>query len=195
MNPRIGCCESRFEPGVNGGRVDHRIGSERDRPGRHEFERREQLAGRAADEHEQVGESSAFRQRQLFGRTSRRQGSETQHRATNGAERCFACHEQLFDVTADVVPKLPHLRDDSAVRENGLDAEDEVACRSIADQRQSTGIGAYVAAKTAASFRAETKWQQQTGTGSGVLRKSDRRCGLGDRNTATLLFTPLKLTQ
>ena len=108
--------------------------AKRDRLGRHEFKRREQLAGRAPDEHEQVGERSAFRQLQLFGRTSRRQGSKTQHGDTNGAERSFASS-------------------------------------------------------------AETEWQQQTGTGSGVLCKSDRRCGLGDRNTATLLFTPLKLTQ
>ena len=152
MNPRIGCCGSGFEPGVNGGRVGHRIG----------------------------GERSAFRQLQLFGRTSRRQGSKTQHGDTNGAERSFASHKQLFDVRVDVVAKLPHLRDDSAVRENGLDAEDEVACGSIADHPQPTGIGGYVAAKTAASLRAETEWQQQTGTGSGVLRKSDRRCGLGE---------------
>jgi hypothetical protein len=168
MNPRIGCCGSGFEPGVNGGRVGHRIDGECDRPGRHEFERREQLAKRVPDEHEQVGERSAFRQLQLFGRTSRRQGSKTQHGDTNGAERSFASHKQLFDVRVDVVPKLPHLRDDSAVRENGLDAEDEVACGSIADHRPPTGIGAYVAAKTAASLRAETEWQQQTGTGSGV---------------------------
>ena len=179
MNPRTGCCGSGFEPGVNRGRVGHRIGGERDRPGRHEFERREQLAKRAADEHGQVGESSASRQLQLFGRTSRRQGSETPHSATNGAERSFASHEQLFDVTADIVPKFPHLRDDGAVRENGLNAEDEVACRPIADHRQSTGIGAYVAANSLASFRDETEWQQQTGTGGGVLRKSDRRCGVG----------------
>src|SRR6516164_4398109 len=87
--------------------------AKRDRLGRHEFKRREQLAGRAPDEHKQVGERSAFRQLQLFGRTSRRQGSKTQHGDTNGAERSFASS-------------------------------------------------------------AETEWQQQTGTGSGVLRPTLR---------------------
>ena len=65
--------------GADGGRVSHRFARERDRSGRHEFERGEQVRGFATYQGEKLGERGAHRELQPGGRAADRQGREAQH--------------------------------------------------------------------------------------------------------------------
>ena len=124
--------------GANGRRACHRGGRERNRARSHEFERRQQFAGLAAHQREQFGKWRGFRELQPGGRAADWQRREAQHGTRDDAKRSFASHEALFDVIAGIVlPKLAHIGDHGSIRQNGLDAEQQVACHAIPDHRQS----------------------------------------------------------
>ena len=90
-------------PARTEGGLSHRFARERDRSGRHEFERGEQVRGFATYQGEKLGERGARRELQPGGRAADRQGREAQHSARDDAESSLASNEALFDVVACII--------------------------------------------------------------------------------------------
>lgn len=127
----------------------------------HQLEARQQRAGRALRERQEVE-----RRVRRFERGQRRdlrgrQRMQLHHGGRDDAERAFRADEQIAQVVAGVVlAQSAQAVPDLALRRHDLEAETELARVAVAQHRGAARVRRQVAADRAAAFRREAEREQ-----------------------------------